>query len=310
MHLDFSTITGRDRYKLLTALIVPRPIAWVTSRNPDGSINAAPFSFFNCMGSDPALIFISFSARPETPHSPAPLKDTSNNIAATGEFVVNLVSEELAQQMNICATDFPPGISEVEMARLETAPSVLIETPRLAASPASFECREDTRLEIGNNHILIGEVLGLSIRDGLFDPEKFYVDTAALHLIGRMGGGGGYTTTRDAFEIPRLTYPQWQAQNREPAPAEAGSHALTDKEQAVLARCREMATANVPRHAIIAFAARQALPPIEAVKMVRDLYAASLGEARDIVAGHPAYELIHKNNASAYDAALARLEAD
>lgn len=309
MHLDFSTIAGQERYKLLTALIVPRPIAWVTSRNPDGSINAAPFSFFNCMGSDPALIFISFSAKPETPHSPGSFKDTSNNIAATGEFVVNLVSQELAQQMNICATDFPPGVSEVEMAQLELAPSVLIETPRLAASPASFECREDTRLEIGNNHILIGEVLGLSIRDDLFDPEKFYVDTAALHLVGRMGGRGGYTTTRDTFEIPRMTYPEWQAQNREVVPAQAGSHGLTHKEQIILARCREMAAANVPRHAIIAFAARQALPLIEVVKMVRELYAISLGEAKDIVADHPAYEFIHKNNAPTYDAALARLEA-
>lgn len=213
MHLDFSTIAQRDRYKLLTALIVPRPIAWVTTKNPDGSINAAPFSFFNCMGSDPALIFIAFGVRPETSYAAAELKDTSRNIEETGEFVVNLVSEDLAQQMNICATDFPPGVSEVEAAKLELAPSQLLDTPRLAASPASLECREHTRLEIGSNHILIGEVLGVTIRDDLIDAEKFYVDTAGLNLIGRMGGGGGYTTTKDAFEIPRYTYPEWLGKN-------------------------------------------------------------------------------------------------
>lgn len=212
MHVDFSVIAQRDRYKLLTSLIVPRPIAFVTSKNPDGSINAAPFSFFNCMGSDPALIFISFSHRPETGGVTDGLKDTSRNIKASGEFVVNFVSEELAAQMNICATDFPPGVSEVEAAGLELASSHLITTPRLAASPASLECREHTRLEIGNNHILIGEVLGLIIRDDLLDPQRLYVDTSSLHLIGRMGGGGGYTRTRDSFEIPRLSYQQWLEQ--------------------------------------------------------------------------------------------------
>jgi flavin reductase (DIM6/NTAB) family NADH-FMN oxidoreductase RutF len=213
MHLDFSTLASRDCYKLLAALIVPRPIALVTSLNQNGVVNAAPFSFFNCMGSDPPLIYITFSARPDTPHAPGEIKDTSLNVARTKEFVVNLVDENMAEAMNICATDFPHDISEIDAAGLKLESSHLIQTPRLAASPASFECREHTRLEIGNNRILIGEVLGLSIRDELLNTQKLYVDTNALHLIGRMGGAGGYTRTREHFEIPRLSFGEWQARN-------------------------------------------------------------------------------------------------
>lgn len=216
MHLDFSTLAPRDRYKLLTALIVPRPIALVTSLGKNGVVNAAPFSFFNCMGSDPALIYVTFSARPDTPHAPGEIKDTSRNIETAGEFVVNLVDENLANAMNICATDFPPDVSEIEAAKLKLAPSQLVKTPRLAASPASFECREHTRLEIGNNRILIGEVIGLTLRDELLDTEKLYVATDELHLIGRMGGAGGYTRTRDTFEIARLSYEDWKSATEKP----------------------------------------------------------------------------------------------
>ena len=213
MHLDFSILSQPNRYKLLASLIVPRPIALVTSLNSSGSVNAAPFSFFNCMGSDPALIFLSIRARDAAPHTTLDIKDTSLNIATSKEFVVNLVDEDLVQAMNICAVDFPSEESEIAAAKLELAPSKIIRTPRIAASPASFECREHSRLEIGANRILIGEVVGLNIRDELLNLEKFHVDTAALHLVGRMGGAGGYTRTRDAFEIPRMTYEEWLKEN-------------------------------------------------------------------------------------------------
>ncbi|HEX8550827.1 MAG TPA: flavin reductase family protein [Abditibacteriaceae bacterium] len=208
MHLDFSSLAPRDRYKLLTSLVVPRPIALVTSLNLDGGVNAAPFSFFNCMGSDPAIVVLGVGD-----HTPDVPKDTAHNIKRAGEFVVNLVDENMADAMNICATHFPTGESEVEAAKLELAPSQQIQTPRLATAPASFECCEHSRLEIGRNRIIIGEVLGLHIRDDLLNTEKLYVDTSGLHLIGRMGGAGGYTRTRDSFEIPRLSYEQWKSRS-------------------------------------------------------------------------------------------------
>ncbi|HEX8834253.1 MAG TPA: flavin reductase family protein, partial [Abditibacteriaceae bacterium] len=199
------TLPARDRYKLLISVVVPRPIALVTSLDENGVLNAAPFSFFNVVGSDPALVILGVGDR--APHTP---KDTAHNIASTGEFVVNLVDENLAEQMNICSIDFPAGISEVEAAKLETAPSTQIKTPRLLASPVSLECRQHTRLEIGRNRLIIGEVMQLHIRDELIDEEKLYVRTEAMHAVGRMHGGGWYTKTDDQFLIPRQSYEEWR----------------------------------------------------------------------------------------------------
>ena len=203
MFFDFSQLAARDAYKLLASSVVPRPIALITSLNEQGTINAAPYSFFNAIGSDPALVVVGISDAERS-------KDTGRNIRARGEFVVNLVTRSMADQMNICAIDFPPGQSEVEMADLQISSSQRVEVARLTASPVSLECREHTTLEIGRNRLVIGEVLGLWIEDRFVDSEKFYVDTAALNLIGRMGGAGGYTETQQPLEIPRISYDQWR----------------------------------------------------------------------------------------------------
>ena len=203
MFFDFSQLPARDAYKLLASSVVPRPIALITSLGDNGLINAAPYSFFNAIGSDPALVVVGISDGDQG-------KDTGRNIRARGEFVVNLVARPMAQAMNICAIDFPPDQSEVEAARLETAPAHKVQVPRLQASPVSLECREHTTLQIGRNRIVIGEVLGLWIRDNLVDADKFYVDTDGLDLIGRMGGAGGYAATDQSFEIARLSYQQWR----------------------------------------------------------------------------------------------------
>ncbi len=207
MIFDLEKLAPRDCYKLLTGVIVPRPIALVTSLNEAGKVNAAPFSFFNALGSDPPLIVLGIGNRdPQTP------KDSAQNIRARGEFVVNLVDENLAPAMNICAVDFPAGWSEVEAAKLELAASEKILVPRLAAAPVALECREHTTLEIGRNRVILGEVITIFIRDDLVDGEKFTVQTAALHLVGRMGGAGGYLHTSDVFSLSRLSFEAWQEQ--------------------------------------------------------------------------------------------------
>lgn len=208
MEFDLRALEPKNRYKLLTAIVVPRPIALVTTKNENGTVNAAPFSYFNMMGSDPPIVALGPSWRPD-----GSAKDTPRNIRATGEFVINLVDENLAQQMNICATDFPPGESEIAAARLELADSICIETPRIAASPAHLECREHCTVEIGRTRVVLGEVLHISIRDDLVDHEKYYVRSEALGLIGRMHGGGWYVRTSDLFEMPRISYEEWQKRN-------------------------------------------------------------------------------------------------
>ncbi|AWN24373.1 flavin reductase family protein [Deinococcus irradiatisoli] len=205
LSFDFSTLPPAERYKLVTGVVVPRPIAWVSTLDAGGGVNLAPYSFFGLMGSDPAVVAFAPGDRPE-----GGPKDTARNIAAGGEFVVNLVGRSQARDMNLSAVDFPVGHAEPEHLGIELAPSQKVQVPRVKRSPASLECREIQTLLIGRTRIILGEVLALSIgAQHLLDAEKHYVDTASLDLIGRMGGRGGYATTRDAFEIPRLTYRQW-----------------------------------------------------------------------------------------------------
>ena len=203
MFFDFAELTARDGYKLLAGSVVPRPIALITSLGEQGVLNAARQSFFNAIGSDPALVVIGVSDGDGA-------KDTGRNIRSRGEFVINLVSRPMAEAMNICAIDFPSDQSEVEAAGLETESSQLVLVPRLAASPVSLECREHTTLLIGRNRLVIGRVLGMWIGDEFVDAERHYVDSAALDLIGRMGGAGGYTETGQLFEIARISYQEWQ----------------------------------------------------------------------------------------------------
>lgn len=210
MEFEMAQLAPRDRYKLLISTVVPRPIALVTSLDENGRINAAPFSFFNAMGSDPPLLVLGVGDREKD----VP-KDTARNIRQRREFVVNLVDEALAEAMNICAVDFPAGISETERAGLRATKSVRIETPRIAQSPINFECREVQTLEIGRNRIIIGEVLQMHVRDDLVDAEKLYVRTEALRSVGRMHGGGWYTRTQELFQIPRLSYEEWLEKERD-----------------------------------------------------------------------------------------------
>jgi flavin reductase (DIM6/NTAB) family NADH-FMN oxidoreductase RutF len=207
MKFDLENATARETYHLLIGLVAPRPIALVTSMNEDGGLNAAPFSAYNYLCTDPPIIGIGVTDRPTGGFVP---KDTARNIRRTGEFVVNVVTEDLAQQMNICATDFPAEVDELEMAGLATAPSQIVKVPRIEQAHAALECREYTTMEIGRSRIILGRVVAIYIEDKFVDPAGPYVRADELHAIGRMNGLGSYVKTRDAFlTMPRIPYVEW-----------------------------------------------------------------------------------------------------
>lgn len=199
MNVELAKLSAKDRYKLLIGAIVPRPIAWVSSLSATGAVNLAPFSAFNYMGNDPAIIAF----------SPGASKDTFLNLQRELEFVVNLVPLALIAAMNLSATDFPPEVSELEQAGLTSAASIQIRTPRVAESPVSLECRVHSIVEIGQNRVVIGEVVEFHISDEFIDLDKLYVHSAKLDLLARMGGASAYATTRDALELPRISYSAW-----------------------------------------------------------------------------------------------------
>ena len=213
--MDFavSEMEPRVIYNLLIGLVAPRPIALVTSRSVSGELNAAPFSAYNYLCTDPPVVGIGVTDRPGGEFVP---KDTARNIRRTGEFVVNVVTEDLMRQMNICATDFPAEVSEVEMAGLGTAESKVIGVPRLAEAHAALECVEHATIEIGRSRIILGRVVAMYVEDKFVDVAGPYIKADELHAIGRMNGLGSYVRTRDAFlQMPRISYAEWVKGRRE-----------------------------------------------------------------------------------------------
>jgi flavin reductase (DIM6/NTAB) family NADH-FMN oxidoreductase RutF len=201
MQIDPSQNSSADNYKLLTNLVVPRPIAWVTSLSPSGVVNLAPFSFFNAVGTDPLYVIISVG------HNEAGQpKDTANNILASGEFAVNLVTENLFDAMNITAADFPADESELAAANLQAVPSVRIKTPRVAEAQASLECTLFRAQPLGAYTLFIGEVVMFHVADHLIG-QRLHIDNFAP--IGRLGAPSFYCRTTDRFDVARVTYAQW-----------------------------------------------------------------------------------------------------
>ncbi len=202
-HFDFAATTKPDIYKLLASTVLPRPIAWITTVNAEGRVNAAPFSFFNVVSSDPPLFAVGFSGASDRDG-----KDTLANIRATGELVINMVPEELANAMNITAIDAPRGTDELVLAGLATAPCDHVKAPRIAASPVSYECTIFQIIETGGaGTVLLARAIAVHVRhDAFANEERLLVDPANMRLVGRMHGAGGYCTTRELFEIPRLTW--------------------------------------------------------------------------------------------------------
>jgi flavin reductase (DIM6/NTAB) family NADH-FMN oxidoreductase RutF len=206
---DLTALPPALRYKLLAALVVPRPIALVTTIGKDGIINAAPFSFFNVFSEDPALVVLGIQARPEgTP------KDTLLHIRETGVFVVNLVDEAIAAQMNVCAVDFPTDVSEVTAAGLSLLAGVSVSVPRIAEAPAALECRHHMTLEVGfRRNLVIGNVVRVHARAGVVDPERLYVNLDAYKPVARLSGNL-YARLGEKFEMKRQSFAEWQANAR------------------------------------------------------------------------------------------------
>jgi flavin reductase (DIM6/NTAB) family NADH-FMN oxidoreductase RutF len=204
-HFDFSTLSPRDRYKLLIGTVIPRPIAFVTTIDENGVPNAAPFSFFNCLSADPAIVAIGVEN-----HADMRFKDTGHNIRMTEELTVNIVDDAMIDAMNVCATPFAPNVDELAMASLTAVEGTHVKCPRIAEAPASLECRRYMTLEVGKSReIVLGLVLGCFVREGIADPLTKHVDQRKMDAIGRLGGHG-YSRIRDQFDLPTMSVAEWE----------------------------------------------------------------------------------------------------
>ena len=209
-HFDFGTLTARERYKLLIGTVIPRPIAFITTVSKDGRFNAAPFSFFNVLTHDPAIVAIGVEN-----HADLSFKDTARNVRETEVFTVNMVDDALAQGMEICAIKFDPGVDELAEAGLTPVPGTHVASPRILEAPASLECRRYMTLEVGKaREIILGQVVGVFIRSDLVDAERLHVDQMGMDVIGRLGGHG-YARTRDQFDIRTLSVEEWEGRKHD-----------------------------------------------------------------------------------------------
>ena len=180
--IDFDAITAYQRYKLMASLIVPRPIALVTTLGPTGVVNAAPFSMFNMVGEDPPVVMLSVNRLQD-----GGLKDTAANILARREFVVHMTDEAMVRQMHDCGERLPAEVSEIEHVGLHTLPSHRVAPPRITEAPVAFECVLHETLETASRYVFIGRVVWLSARPGLVDTAAWRVNLRDYHPVGRFG---------------------------------------------------------------------------------------------------------------------------
>ncbi|RTL49501.1 MAG: flavin reductase family protein [Bradyrhizobiaceae bacterium] len=208
LKFDFAALNPSQRYKLLAGLVVPRPIALITTRSAEGVVNAAPYSFFNVFSEDPAIVIVGLQAKADLS-----LKDTTRNVRTTGEFVVNMVDEALARAMNDCAIDFPSEMGEPEALKLPVADSELVSVPRLADAPVAFECRKITIMNFGiERDLLVGEILAMQARDGVVDQQTLRTNYDRYDPVGRIAGSL-YTRTKDQFALERDSFTVWKSRS-------------------------------------------------------------------------------------------------
>jgi flavin reductase (DIM6/NTAB) family NADH-FMN oxidoreductase RutF len=193
--IDFQQISSYQRYKLMASLIVPRPIALVTTLGANGVVNAAPFSMFNMIGEDPPILMISINRLAD-----GRLKDTAANILHNGEFVVHMTDEPLAQKMHACGEALPADVSELAAVGLTPVPSNTVKPPRIQESPIAFECVLHEKLETASRYVFIGRIQWLAAREGLIDTEAWRVNLRDYSPIARFGASF-YTRTEDRFSL-------------------------------------------------------------------------------------------------------------
>jgi flavin reductase (DIM6/NTAB) family NADH-FMN oxidoreductase RutF len=202
MIIDPTTVPANINYRILVGAVVPRPIAFVSTISTEGVYNLAPFSFFNVVCGDPPVVCFS-------PIWRNPPKDTIVNIRATGEFVVNIVSEEIAEKMNVCSGEYPSAVDEFKMSGLTPVASDLIRAPRVQESHVSMECRLLQIVDVSERpmggSLVLGQVVRFHVDDAVFDDVKEYkIGADKLRAVGRMSGFD-YTRTRDRFALVRPT---------------------------------------------------------------------------------------------------------
>jgi flavin reductase (DIM6/NTAB) family NADH-FMN oxidoreductase RutF len=202
MKVDPATLSADAAYAWQAATIVPRPIAWTSTLNEDGSANLAPFSFFTGVSSDPPTCLICVSRRKRQPDGTHPPKDTWRNIERTGEYVIHVVNDALGAQMNATSRDHPYGVDEIAEVGLTKIAGERVAAPRVAEAPVAMECRLERIVEVGRagTAVIIGEILLWHVRDELVVGGR--LDLGRLDAIGRLSGPS-YTRTRDRFDLVR-----------------------------------------------------------------------------------------------------------
>ena len=195
IEIDFQQITAHQRYKLMASLIVPRPIALVTTLGANGIANAAPFSMFNMVGEDPPILMISINRLHD-----GRLKDTAANILHNGQFVVHMSDEAMAEKMHACGEALPADVSELTQVGLTPIPAHSVAPPRIAEAPVAFECVLHETLETDSRYVFIGRVVWLAARPGLVDTERWRVNLRDYHPVARFGASF-YTRSSDRFSL-------------------------------------------------------------------------------------------------------------
>lgn len=193
--IDFSQLDTHARYKLMASLIVPRPIALITTLAADGTVNAAPFSMFNMMGEDPPIVMVSINKL-----QGGRMKDTAAHILRSGEFVVHIADEPVAAAMHRCGDPLPATHSELAHTGLTPVPARTVAPPRIAEAPVAFECVLHETLESASRYVFIGRVQWLAVRDGLVDTERWRVRLQDYFPVGRFGASF-YVNCRERFAI-------------------------------------------------------------------------------------------------------------
>jgi flavin reductase (DIM6/NTAB) family NADH-FMN oxidoreductase RutF len=217
VHFDFAALSERQRYKLLIGTVIPRPIAFVTTLSRDGRRNAGPFSFFNVLTHDPAIVAIGVEN-----YADMRFKDTARNIRETEEFTIHIVDGALVEQMETCAIKFGPEVDEIAEAGLTTVPGTMVRSPRILEAPAALECKRYMTLEVGKaREIILGQVVGLFVRSDAVDMANLHIDQHKMDAIGRLGGHS-YARTQEQFEIKTLSVEDYNRQKAERPMPETG----------------------------------------------------------------------------------------
>lgn len=194
-------LPGREGYFLLTSMVVPRPIAWVSSLSAAGHRNLAPHSYFNAISSEPLIVHFTSTG----------VKDTLRNVRETGEFVINIVSRDLVEEMNLTAADFPPEEDEFEWAHLDGAPSEFVAPERVARAKVAIECTVNHIHSLGNGHMVFGDVRCVHVQDDVLSDGR--IDPHLLKPVGRLGGSLYSDASAEIFKLPR---PSWEGLKEQP----------------------------------------------------------------------------------------------